>query len=1013
MDSHRQQSRITPPFKEPGKKNAFSLALSAVLIAFFSAVLFLTFYFVSKRAALPSEAADAGVTVVDEAEEMRGVWIATLCNINFPSGQGLSSDALRAELDDIAETAASLGLNTIFFQVRPTADALYPSSIFPTSAYLTGKQGDPLPDGFDPLAYLIAAAGKRGIAVHAWINPLRVTVTEEDENTLAPNNPAVLHPEYTVKYADGRTYFDPGRPEVRDLVVSGIRELVTKYPALAGVHFDDYFYPYPVAGAVYDDSHTYALYGGGLSLADWRRSNVNALVKASYEAVKSVDPAMSFGVSPFGIYANENTGTKYNGSKTNGLQSYSDLYCDTLAWVDGGYVDYLIPQLYWSFSTPAAPFDNIARWWNAVLDGKNVALYFGHAAYKAPDYPKNEIGIQVEFSRTLLSYRGSVYYGYADIKKNSTHLADKIRSLNTITPIPARSTGSQPSITFPAGGSNVTAQTLTLLGASDVSRPFAVDGEPVSRTKSGMFSLYTTLSSGVNVYTLKQDETTTSYPITFKTTRAAASSAQTLANYAVTDISPAEETWLATGETLTVSCTAPAGSTVTAAVGGMTIVLSPVTGASPVPGSFVKETYRGSVTPANFAGEDQLVTLGTLKITASDGTGNASASGALVKQIGSHALVYAEVASDYSHVKISPTSSFYEDYTPANKGMRDYIRAKSGTYYRLAFGGYVNAENVRVVEGVELPKNILLSVETVVNAADTSNNKNNFTDIIFRGVAAAPVNVVAHEGYLTLTFYNTDTAILPDPDVIANPLFRKISAAVVNESTLRYTVTLKDAFHAFGYDVLYENGSVILRLNNPQSLAEGEKPLAGKTILVDAGHGGIDNGALGSGRLDEKDLNLGIALALEKKLTALGASVVMTRRDDTTVALLDRAAYFNEVRPDFLISVHQNSVPNTANLSKVRGYLGLFCAEAGRLAAKTVSGVVTDELNRYERPYAYQELAVCRNHRFVSTLSEMCFITNIEEYEWSIAPGAFERSAEALANGIIAYYKAQEAYLDY
>ena len=231
---------------------------------------------------------------------------------------------------------------------------------------------------------------------------------------LAETNPARRFPEYTVVYADGKLYYDCGLPEVRALVAEGCREVVANYD-VAGVVFDDYFYPYPVSGAVFDDSASYEAYGNGFPLADWRRSNVNRLVKSCYEAVKEANPECEFGVAPFGIWQNDNG--QNGGSFTRGLEAYHSIYCDALAWVAGGYVDFLAPQIYWSFDLPAAPFAVVADWWNDRLAGSGVTLYVSHAAYKLPSWGTiEELERQITYLRAQTACQGSILYSYAALR---------------------------------------------------------------------------------------------------------------------------------------------------------------------------------------------------------------------------------------------------------------------------------------------------------------------------------------------------------------------------------------------------------------------------------------------------------------------------------------------------------------------------------------------------------------------------------------------------------------------
>ena len=255
---------------------------------------------------------------------------------------------------------------------------------------------------------------------------------------LAETNPARRFPEYTVVYADGKLYYDCGLPEVRALVAEGCREVVANYD-VAGVVFDDYFYPYPVSGAVFDDSASYEAYGNGFPLADWRRSNVNRLVKSCYEAVKEANPECEFGVAPFGIWQNDNG--QNGGSFTRGLEAYHSIYCDALAWVAGGYVDFLAPQIYWSFDLPAAPFAVVADWWNDRLAGSGVTLYVSHAAYKLPSWGTiEELERQITYLRAQTACQGSILYSYAALRDDLLSIRAVMADLYRVSvPLPSDS----------------------------------------------------------------------------------------------------------------------------------------------------------------------------------------------------------------------------------------------------------------------------------------------------------------------------------------------------------------------------------------------------------------------------------------------------------------------------------------------------------------------------------------------------------------------------------------------
>lgn len=318
-------------------------------------------------------------------EPMHGVWVSTVYGLDFPSTATTDSNKLKADIDAIVKNSKDTGYNTIFLQVRPSADSIYPSDIFPWSKYLTGKNGVAPSDGFDPLQYWIDACHANSLEIHAWINPYRVTKNGDEElKALASNHPAKLHPEWLVKYSDGNYYFNPGIPEVQDLVYNGAAEILQNYD-VDGMHMDDYFYP----GPDFNDNATYQKYnnGGFSNIADWRRNNVDKLVKELHNL--STLQSVEFGVSPSGIW--DNMKDNPLGSNTNGRSSYRQLFADSRGWVKKGYVDYIAPQIYWEFGHSAADFETVAYWWAHVCDGTDVKLYIGLASYNGADAKENSV----------------------------------------------------------------------------------------------------------------------------------------------------------------------------------------------------------------------------------------------------------------------------------------------------------------------------------------------------------------------------------------------------------------------------------------------------------------------------------------------------------------------------------------------------------------------------------------------------------------------------------------------
>lgn len=306
------------------------------------------------------------------------MWLATVGNRDWPSRPELTAARQRAELLAQLDTAVERKLNAVVFQVRPTADALWPSPHEPWSEYLTGTQGrDP---GWDPLGTAVREAHRRGLELHAWFNPYRVGM-HTDPSRLVASHPARRNPQWTVAYA-GKLYYNPGIPEVRRFVQDAMTDAVARYD-IDAVHFDDYFYPYPVADQVFDDDATFARHGAGFEdKAAWRRDNIDRLVRETADRIRALKNHVRFGISPFGVW--RNAATDPLGSRTEaGVQTYDDLHADTRRWVREGWIDYVVPQVYWHMGFAAADYSVLVPWWAEVAEGTGVDLFIGEALYKA------------------------------------------------------------------------------------------------------------------------------------------------------------------------------------------------------------------------------------------------------------------------------------------------------------------------------------------------------------------------------------------------------------------------------------------------------------------------------------------------------------------------------------------------------------------------------------------------------------------------------------------------------
>ena len=347
-------------------------------------------------------------------KEMRAAWVSTVYNLDWPKTKNNASKQ-KQELTQLMDKLKGCGINTIVLQVRPESDALYKSSINPWSKYLTGTQGkDP---GYDPLAFAVQEAHKRGMELHAWMNPYRVTSSGTNLNALVSSHPARKNPSWVIKY-NGKMYYDPGNPAVVDYLVKTVKEVVDKYD-VDGIHFDDYFYP----SSSFPDDTSYQVYGKGQDRNNWRRENVNTLLKR-VKAVVNARSGCEFGVSPFGIWRNKSADCP-DGSETSGSQSYYNMLADSRTWIRKGYVDYIVPQIYWPIGLKVADYSKLVKWWANEVKGYDVDLYIGQGIYKQGQSSHGgqniakEIKNQIKINKQYSTVKGSMYFSARDIVNNA------------------------------------------------------------------------------------------------------------------------------------------------------------------------------------------------------------------------------------------------------------------------------------------------------------------------------------------------------------------------------------------------------------------------------------------------------------------------------------------------------------------------------------------------------------------------------------------------------------------
>lgn len=927
-------------------------------------------------------------------EYVRGVWIATVANINFPSKSGLSSDELRAEIDNIMNNVVQMGLNTVYFQVRPCGDALYPSQYYPSSAYVVGAQGDKLP--LDILGYAVEAAHARGLSLHAWINPYRVTQNTTLTSKLASSNPAVKNPGWVI--SDGKKlYLNPGLPEVRNYIIDGVMEIVRNYN-VDGIHFDDYFYPNDLSK--WDDSEAYGKYGNGLSLEDWRRANNDALIKGVHDAVESYNSAISFGVSPAGVWGKKSNalpdGTDNIGN-TN--QTYYQGFADTKKWVENEWLDYICPQVYWEIDHGVAPFKPIVSWWNDLVKDTDVRLYIGIAAYKcggdegvAAYESGSEIPAQLDYLDTCKNVDGAVFYSYGSLMDYG--VKDVLHARYYKEPVSLSLHFMQPSMTVSSSF-----KSTYVVGVSDPNYPLYADGKLVERTSDGYFAYEVSLVTNRTVVRFFHKGKTVEYVITRTVESSGSSKYLSSFGFAQGSFTPSYDTANRSGTKITFSCIAPAGSIVTATVGPYKVELSTTT---KDPGDkYLKATYTGSLILPQLDGDGN-ASLGYVVFHAERKGEKATHSpGCLVEVINDSSSYVMIVSGDKSDVRpgldssIKPTS-----YYIATQGAKVNVVSKADGWVKLTNGMYLSVDAVK-------PLKSSLGLAEVRSSG--MNVLDKYTVFSFKMTEAAFHTVWMNPDHAEIILYNISGEV-PSLTLGNNPLFSSVKMDRIDETTVSIKLTYKAQKHIYGYTCNFDGNTLYVNFRNPARLSSSDKPLTGIVISIDPGHcGSIDPGAIRyySGKaVYESTLTMKLSKLVAEKLTDLGATVILSHSENESSYLLDDVIkLFRSRSPDINVSIHFNAVEN--NSQSVTGTEAYWCYGNSQLLSEVLLKSFTESTGFRARKSVCDYYKVSRLCEFPSILFETAFISNASDLAYFMDDAKMDRAAAAIANGILDYFKEQ------
>ena len=1005
-------------------------------------------------------------------EEMRGLWVASVVNIDWPKNATTSAIELKKEALAALDFAQEHRFNAIFLQIRPTADSLFPSAFFPWSKYLTGTVGTPPDEGFDPLAFWIEEAHKRGIALHAWLNPYRITKKESSDpavslDQLPGSHPARLHPEWTVFHGEN-LYFNPGLPEVRALLLNSITEILTRY-AVDGIHFDDYFYPdgsatkltaAPAPNTVarrghapdkkgvlvyaspFNDSAAFVQYGAAhASIDDWRRSNVDTFVRDVGQLIRKTAPNVQYGISPFGIWRNK--GSDANGSDTNGSESFTSHAADTRKWVREGWIDYIAPQLYWQLGYSIADYDKLSAWWSQVVAGTGVDLYIGQAAYRmdADDvnsawYGVSELEKQENHNRKNPEWDGSIFFSYQSFL-DRPGLAAALKAMRQAqdglvtqpgggyvtmlafanvpggNPPDSAATAISKSKGLSSGGLLVSRPSASMKtnasnqyfnGASNPDKPLYLNGVPVeSRSPEGYFGIYMPLSRGKNTFVFSQEGVYLTRTIWRNKPAATASAPSKMAAIGI----PAESAYPQSplygqpGETYTLTCTAPIGAKVTVRVGGVTYNMVPATTKEPGAGAY-PTTYKFSWVMPKQTGTPRVVDAGAPLYTMTyNGKTYKRSAPSKIGIVMPGAPFYAEMKKPATETYDGMTTSGGTRYL-LTLGERDTITGMVGEWVRLGSGLFVRKGSVTAIKEKAAIRAVATNADYVIEAA-----QDQFT---FDTSVRTAVTVLFDGKALRIRVPLATSLMLPA--LPADSLFSTVTSEP-SGSGLQYVFKLKEGARLDGYSLEQTATGYAVPLKRHIKSAPGGPPLLGKTILLDPGHGGTpekypdgDTGAIGPlGALwSERSINLSHAYVLKAQLEQLGATVVLTRTGDTPLSLEARLAMSRKLRPDLFISLHADSLDDTADISKVSGFSVWYREPLAADIGGRVLRNVVDNLGVRDRRLNQRNFYVVRGTWTPSILFEAGFVPNITEFSQMLDPVRQNRMMGLIAGAVVEYF---------
>lgn len=886
----------------------------------------------------------------------KGFFVRTYQNRDFPSDNGLSSKQIKSEIARMVSFAKQCGYTTIYYEAVPSADAMYQSKAYPTSGFWLNNQGDF--SIFDPMMTLMDEAKKADISVYAVINPYRVGTgtTKLDNKNLAAKNPDLAIP------IGDNIFLNPSADEVINTVLSSANELVKKY-GVSGIALEGLD-----ADIIIDDTSYLEA--------------VNKLVEKMSDNINDISPSTKLGV----IFNADNR----------------ELYPNIRSWSEGAVVDFIVPIINHTTDSNSRTYKAVLENIKLLILNSNTKLFTGNSANRLLGVSSdnenfidpNEINYQL-FTNFQSNVDGFVIDSYDTLIRNLDGVSENIVSMfstgatlysDTVLTIPNTF-----AVTRPNAPITTAYSTYFITGTSVPGLPVYVDGSMItSEPTTGVFGTLVSLKDGENTFTVTHNGKSIPVKITKKVKASAIPSPITTISQASTQ--PQVSYAAKPLEEIILSCVAPAGGTVSVNVNGLSVKLQP---ASTTEKAGLPIKYTGTIKLSDNHPATKTTSIGKATYTLTyNGKITTAKSPANIYVVGNDAKLSVSV-SDYIAGVYKDPAKEGDFLTTFKNGSTDYAIEQTSTHYKLQSGGYIKKSAVEVNEGAVQIDNHVSSVNHT-----TSNENEAF---IISGTSKVPFNSRIDKNSVVITLFNTYD--LPDISVENSNLFSSVSTVEINESTHAIRFVLKDNESFWGYNVEYSDNDTIIyfKIKPPLSPTYG-KPLENVSVLLDPGHGGKDPGAIGVAGVDapmEAQINLAVAKATKHRLEQLGATVQMTRYDNTFVALADRLRISEQMKPDFFISMHHNSTAESSDSNKTRGVEVYYHDTRAENLAKLLERDISQYNKRLNRGYFQGYYYVTRMTYAPAVLIELGFLPSPFDYADITNQLSMYKTSCAVSNAIM------------